>query len=333
MGRIQKHSAIDFPSELFLSLTEAIYGNPNRDKLPKQSNYREMSYFLMDNKNARATATVYSNSALQVDGKSAWMIGNFEALDVDCQELFAAISIDASAVGVDQLIGPMNGSTWQEHRFIVDQFGAPFLSEMSHPKYYPELWKQNKFSTFQRYFSYKDSAIITNDEGFSKLEQHFSSLKLTLRTIDLSNFEQELERIYELCVRAFRKNILYSEISKERFVASYLPFHTWLKEDYIWIAENDQKECLGFLFAFENKLNPTEKELIVKTIARSPSLEYNGLGTILGNQFMKKAIENGVTSILHAFMHESNTSKNLSQRFNGECIRTYELFSKNLGSI
>ncbi len=332
MGHIQKHSASDFPSELFLSLTEAIYGSQRPDKMPKQSDYHEKSYFSMEGEKAGATATVYSNSALQVDGKSVWMIGNFEALDVDCQELFAAITLDARAVGVDQLIGPMNGSTWQEYRFIVGQFGAPFLSEMSHPKYYSDLWKQNEFSTFQRYFSYKDSAIIANVEGISKLEQHFSFLKVTLRTIDLTSFELELERIYELCVRAFRKNILYSEISKEQFVASYLPFQMWLKEDYIWIAENDQRECIGFLFAFENKLNPTETELIVKTIARSPAFEYNGLGTVLGNQFMKKAIENGVTSILHAFMHESNTSKNLSRRFNGECVRTYELLSKNLGS-
>lgn len=330
MKAIRTYNPSAFPRELFLELTKAIYGSERPDKLPKESDLRGTSYFLFEDESVIATATTYSNSELKIDEKPLWIIGNFEALEVDCHELFQAIETDAKPTGIHQLIGPMNGSTWQEHRFIVDQFGAPFLSEMNHPKYYSEIWKQHGFAPFQTYYSYKDTEISANDERISKLEDHFSKLNLQFRTIDLTNFEMELERIYELCVLAFRNNVLYSEISKEQFVASYLPFQAWLKEDYIWIAENEQQECLGFLFAFENKLNPLGKELIVKTIAKHPSFRYNGLGTLLGNQFMKKAIENKVESIIHAFMHESNTSKNLSQRFNGECIRTYELLSKKL---
>lgn len=330
MKTFRTYQSSAFPRELFLELTKAIYGSERPDKLPKESDLRRMSYFLFEDEILIATASIYSNAELKIDEKSLLMIGNFEALEVDCHNLFEAIETDAKSTGIHQLIGPMNGSTWQEHRFIVDQFGAPFLSEMNHPKYYSEIWKQNGFASFQTYFSYKDTEISANDERISKLEDHFSALNLQLRTIDLSNFEKELERIYELCVLAFRNNVLYSEITKEQFVASYLPMQSWLQEDYIWIAENEQYECLGFLFAFENKLNPSENELIVKTIAKHPSFRYNGLGTLLGNQFMKKAIENKVESIIHAFMHESNVSKNLSQRFNGEYIRRYELLSKLL---
>lgn len=322
-----------FPNELFLELTKSIYGTVRPGKTPKESDLRGTSYFLFEDQTPIATATVYSNSELQIDEKSLWMIGNFEALEVDCQDLFAAIESDAQSKGIHQLIGPMNGSTWQEHRFIVDQFGSPFLSEMNHPKYYSEIWKQNGFDVFQTYFSYRDTEISANDERILKLEDHFSTLNLQLRTIDLNYFKQELERIYALCVLAFRNNVLYSDISKEQFVASYLPFQAWLKEDYIWIAENEQQECLGFLFAFENKLNPSGKELIVKTIAKHPSFRYNGLGTLLGNSFMKKAIENEVEAIIHAFMHENNVSKNLSVRFNGERIRKYELLKKVIGKI
>lgn len=330
MKTIRTYQPSAFPKELFLELTNAIYGSERPDKLLKDSDLRGTSYFLFEDETVIATASVYVNSELKIEEESLWMIGNFESLEVDCLELFAVIESDAKSAGIQQIIGPMNGSTWQEHRFIVDQFGAPFLSEMTHPKYYSQIWKQHGFAPFQTYFSYKDTEISANDERISKLETHFSTLNLQLRTIDLSNFEKELERIYELCVLAFRENVLYSEISKAQFIASYLPLQAWLKEDYIWIAENEQRECLGFLFAFENKLNPSGTELIVKTIAKHPSFRYNGLGTLLGNQFMKKAIENEVESIIHAFMHESNMSKNLSQRFNGECIRTYELLSKKL---
>ena len=330
MRTIKTYSRADFPTEVFLQLTEKIYGSQRPDKLPKPNNLRGVSYFLIENEQALASATVYSNPEVKDDEKSLLMIGNFEALEVDCKELFGAIEMDARRAGTDKLIGPINGSTWQEHRFIVDQFGAPFLSEMTHPNYYSQLWKQNEFETDQTYFSYKDTAISANDERIVKMERHFSDLNIRLRTIDLANFEAELEQIYALCMLAFSSNVLYSEISKEQFIASYLPLQSMLNEEYIWIAENQQNECLGFLFAFENKLNATENELIVKTIAKHPSFRYNGLGTLLGNQFMKKAIENDITSIIHAFMHQNNTSKNLSQHFNGECIRSYELLSKKL---
>ncbi len=328
MKTIRTYQASAFPSELFSELTTSIYGGVRPDKMPKESNLRGTSYFLFEDETPIATATVYSNGELQIEEKRLWMIGNFEALEVECKDLFAAIETDAQLAKIYQLIGPMNGSTWQEHRLVVDQFGPPFLSEMNHPKYYSVIWKQNGFSMFQTYYSYKDTEISANDERILRLEGHFSALNLQLRTIDLSHFEQELERIYELCVLAFRNNVLYSDISLEQFIESYLPFKSWLKEDYIWIAENEQCECLGFLFAFENKLNPDGNELIVKTIAKHPSFRYNGLGTLLGNRFMKKAMENKVESIIHAFMHESNVSKNLSVRFNGEGIRKYELLMK-----
>lgn len=330
MMRVQKYTITDFPTEAFLALTQEIYGSSREDKIPKDSSLRGATYFLLEDDRAIATATLYSNSVLKVDEKPVALIGNFEALHVDCQELFRAIETDVANDKVGHLIGPMNGSTWQEHRFIVAHFGAPFLSEMTHPEYYHELWKHNNFETYQSYFSFKDTEISANDERLAKLERHFSGLNVQLRMIDLDNFKQELEQIYDLCILSFSSNVLYSEISQEEFISSYLPLKSMLKEDYIWIAENEKQECLGFLFAFENKLNPTENELIVKTIARHPSFRYSGLGSVLANQFMNKAIENKVSSVIHAFMHENNVSKNLSQRFNGHSIRRYELLSKKL---
>lgn len=330
MMRVQTYSVTDFPKELFLELTSTIYGSPRTDKLPKNSEYQSISYFLFEDDQVRATATIFINPALSKEGKKISLIGNFEAIECDCSLLFQAIENDAKQQGATQLIGPMNGSTWNDHRFIIGEHGVPFLSEIAHPNYYPSIWEKSNFNVFQSYFSYRDLELDSNDERLVKLERHFEKLDLRLRTISLADFETELVNIYQLCMRAFSENVLYSEISQEQFIASYAPMKSFLNEDYIWLAENKNNECLGFLFAFENKRNTTENELIVKTIAKHPSFRFNGLGTLLGNRFMKKARENGVTSVIHAFMHENNVSKNLSQRFNGEKIRSYALLAKNV---
>lgn len=224
----------------------------------------------------------------------------------------------------------MNGSTWHEHRFVTEHSGTPFLGEISHPDYYADIWKQSGFKVFHTYFSYKDSDICFDNESNLKVEERFSSMKIKIRNIELSYFEKELTGIYDLCLKAFSKNVLFSGISLSEFTGMYLPLITWLNEDYIWIAENEQRECVGFLFAFENKLNHSENEIIVKTVARDPSYHFNGLGALLAYRFMKKAKEKGATSIIHAYIHEKNISKNLSRRFHGQAFRTYELLIKHI---
>ena len=73
-----------------------------------------------------------------------------------------------------------------------------------------------------------------------------------------------------------------------------------------------------------------EKGLIVKTLAKSNSVRYGGMGNVLGSMFKERALKNGYTYILHAFMLESNASRSLSEHFEGEIIREYSLFSISL---
>ena len=328
MKKVKQFSRDEFPKTLFLELTHKIYGTERVDKLPPGSDYQQDTFFLFEGDKVMATATIFLNPQLNSNDNTVLLIGGFETIDSECKLLFEAIEQRGKELGVNQLIGPMNGSTWNNHRFIIGGQQDLFISEISHPDYYPLIWETNNFRTFQTYHSYKDEKMDSNNGRLLRLEAHFDKLNIRVRKIDLSVFESELARIYKLCIRAFEHNVLYSEIAEQQFIGSYAPLKNGLKEDYIWLAEDEEKRCVGFLFAFENKWNVNEHQLVVKTIAKDPRFRFNGLGTLLGNRFMEKARANGVTSVIHAFMHKKNVSKNLSERFNGELIRTYALFSK-----
>ena len=69
--------------------------------------------------------------------------------------------------------------------------------------------------------------------------------------------------------------------------------------------------------------------LIVKTLAVRPGRAYAGLGAWLLAEVHRSARQLGYTRAIHALMHESNRSKNLSAHY-AQPLRRYALFSKKL---
>src|SRR3546814_4262636 len=66
-----------------------------------------------------ATAVLYINPHIQYKNTRVGVVGAYRAVEdkeaVAC--LFRAIEKLARAAGLDFLIGPMNGSTWEDYRF------------------------------------------------------------------------------------------------------------------------------------------------------------------------------------------------------------------------
>jgi L-amino acid N-acyltransferase YncA len=153
------------------------------------------------------------------------------------------------------------------------------------------------------------------------------------RPLDLDHFEDELRRIYRLSVQSFARNFLYTPISEAEFLAQYMAVAPCVQPELTLMAEQGG-ELLGYLFGIPD-LNQARRgegidTFVVKTVAVLPGRRSAGLGSVLVAESHRIAYERGYRRAIHALMHESNKSRNISARY-AQTMRRYTLFQLPLG--
>ncbi len=315
----------------YAQLIDRIYGNGGSAKFDFESitNTHFLHAVLVEDDNSPlCICIVYFNTDLQIENQKSIQIGYFEAIDNEMavQLLFEEIKIIANSMGVSKIIGPMNGSTWENYRFVTHGSDEPvFLSEMQYPDYYLKLWLNNHFKSLSEYISTAQTTFTKyNEERVSYYEQIAISNGYTFRVLQLDDYENELKRIYHFCIDCFKNNYLYSATSEADFIKKYWPLKKWINPQFVLLVTKDNA-IQTLLFCIPDVLDQSQKRLIIKTIANKPSKATAGFMYILGNKLMDNVIKNGYTKLIHAFMHQSNVSTKTSRHFNGDVIRKYQL--------
>lgn len=256
-------------------------------------------------------------------------LGFFEAennLDA-VKFLFDEVKKYAKSKGFDYLIGPINGSTWKKYRVTLPSNNPPFLLDNYNKPYYAELFEKCGFETIANY----TSSICQNlDRDYSRLDK-FSSIfekkGVKIRKFDPNNFERDIRKIYDVSVKSFVNNFLYTPIEFEDFYNMYEPVKAFLNPEWVLLAENEKDEPIGFIFGFDNLYSRDKKSLIIKTLAQIPDYKYRGVGSYLVEFVHKKAHLAGYDNIIHALMHENNVSANI---LSGEIYHRYKLYGVKL---
>lgn len=290
------------------------------------------AYIILQNEEAIGRCILYANPHLNYNNKKTACIGNFECLN-DKQasyELFNYVIKQAKDLGFEYIVGPMNGSTWDTYR-LADTYDTPvFFLEPYYPNYYSDLLISSGFQKIARYVSNCDDKHELLENRISAVEEQLTEQGVKFRNIDLENYDVELDKLYDFCMRSFQSNFLFTPIDKTTFKEKYQKLKPYIKPEYVILAEDEHQDLVGMVFCLENYYDKKEKGIIVKTIARIPSLKYRGMGNILATKFKKRALANGYKYILHAFMIETNASRVLSKHFSGEYMREYFLYGKEL---
>jgi hypothetical protein len=135
--------------------------------------------------------------------------------------------------------------------------------------------------------------------------------------------------IHSFCLKSFRNNYLYSDINEVNFIKKYLPLKKWIDPRFVWLALKEGA-VYALLFCIPDPFDTNQKRLVVKTIANQSGKTSAGFMYILSNKVIENAIKSGYTKLIHAYMHQSNTSTKTSENFNGHVIRNYELLILSL---
>src|SRR5690606_15447411 len=213
-----------------------------------------------DGEKPLAKASLYRNPAIHYADDAIAMVGTYRAEDHPeaVRLLFDALETQAKSSGIHRLIGPMDGSTWENYR-VHDDADLPLcLMEMQHPAYYVQQWKENGFVLVAHYYSCKTNRLDLVSEEVDAIRASVESRGVSIRPIDLDNYEQELVRLHPFLLTGFESNFLYSPISLSSFLEKYLPLRSYLHEPFVLIAE-DRGEVVGIFFCVQDLLDKVQK--------------------------------------------------------------------------
>jgi hypothetical protein len=326
---IAQQFALQNAALVYDALFEKIYGSARSFKLDAiNQEIQSVGFAVMENEHCLCACVVYHTF------RDKFCIGNFESLlnEAASNLLFNAVFEYAKANEELSVVGPMNGSTWDEYRYMAsdNKHIAPFLSEYVYPEYYISLWQQAGFSVLATYFSTLQKQLaLHNDERLLAYELAATKQGVLFRNIDLANYELELKKIFPFVQEIFSDNYLYTPISENYFLKKYLPLQPILDKDLIMLALY-QDEVVAINFSIPNIYDSSKQSFIIKTIANKKSRFTAGFSYILGNKVIANALNKGYTQMIHAYMHQNNKSNLNSDKYNTELIRIYHLYSKAL---
>lgn len=295
--------------------------------------FLEGCYSISNEKEVVARFALYQTPDLVYNGKRAISIGSYECAEdpmIATYTLNSAASI-AEELGSEVLIGPMEGATWNNYRFTEDfDQHPPFFLEPIHKSYYPDQFLSNDFEKIAHYTSNIDRNLSYNHKDLQELESEFHRQGFKLRTINLDEFTEELEKIAKFCDNAFKDNFLFTAIRKETFIQKYRSQRDKINPLFTLIAEDIAGEMVGIFFPIHDYMDPSGKRFILKTMARSKDIGFKNMVRFLGQKTIKTAIDLGYEEVIHAFVHDTNVSRKISAEFRGQHYKTHALYARNL---
>jgi GNAT superfamily N-acetyltransferase len=268
-------------------------------------------------------------------GQRLGIIGHYGASTVEAgAELLALACEQLAGRGCTMAVGPMEGNTWQRYRLVTQQgHEPPFFLEPENPAAWPEHFARGGFTTLARYFSTLKPDLGEEDNYLDHVAERAAGRGIRVRPFDLTHFEVELARLYEVAQASFQENFLYTPLAETDFLALYLPLRPYIRPELILIAER-HNQPIGFLFALPDWLQAQRGQeidtIIIKTVAIHPNYRAAGLGNLLVARCQRIAHQLGYRRAIHALMHEKNSSRKISRRYGTEVMREYGLFSRPL---
>jgi GNAT superfamily N-acetyltransferase len=281
-----------------------------------------------------ASAWLWWTSAPPLAGERPGAIGRFRAADGAA----ARAVLDAAAEilrerGCTLAIGPMDGNTWRSYRFVTDPGTAPpFLLEPRNPPEYPHWWEAAGFVPLAQYHSTATEDLAAGDPRTAAAAARLADAGVTVRALDPGRYAEDLGAIHDVSLESFRDNYLYTPLPRDAFLAQYQALRGRIRPELVLLAERAGR-AVGYAFAIpdleEAARGEPPRTVIVKTLAVRPGRAWAGLGAVLLARVHAAARDLGLRRAVHALMHETNRSRNLSAHY-GTPLRRYTLFARRL---
>lgn len=260
------------------------------------------------------------------------VIGHYEARDGAAGvTLLRESLVRLSEEGVERVVGPMDGTTWDRYRLALPTATpgerAPFLSEPVNPPEYPRHFEEAGLDVVEWYVSQIVEDLGALGQRIRDPAESLPGEGVRVSSLDPDRFDRALEELHAVSLEAFADNPYYSPITFDRFRALYAPMRELLDPDLVLVARNEEDDAIGFVLSFPDLLDPAGRptRVVVKSLAVAPAGRGRGLGSLLVHETHRRAAGKGYHAAIHALMHVANDSVKISSH-GGTVFRHYALY-------
>ncbi len=209
------------------------------------------------------------------------------------------------------LLGPINGNTFYNYRFAIDNFGWRLYPDCANDENAVKYFCKNGF-VYKQFYSSTLGSInqkIWNMAKKARLPESF-------RIVQVSGSEAYgyVPDIYEVAVDAFSRADFYEPISKEDFIDIYLKGLSAVTPDLLLIYDGEVP--IAFNFCYED---PEKRFYVCKTTAIKQKYQNRGLISIILDYSYRVMESKGYSEVLYHF--QNDRTKILHGIFKGHIIR------------
>lgn len=316
----------------FERVRERVYGDGSREPVDPRATC------VLCRRGGEAVARCTTQIVADLNGAPgrSGLIGHYETV---VPEAGIALLVDArdalAGAGVTRVLGPMNGSTWARYRLALPAvpgdpaFAHPmFLGEPRNPFDYPEHFEGAGFTVAARYESRADRRL-GEAEPPTGVPTDALSRRISIRSLDLTRFDDELRELFDMSLEAFADNLYYTPIDFESFRLANQRLRPILDPDFVLLAHDADGRLVAYQLTYPDPLSVEDgrpTRIVVKTVATRPEARGKGLGQHLLDRIRAQAHHRGYREVVHALMHVANFSMRMSARHSSEIFRRYALY-------
>ena len=259
--------------------------------------------------------------------------------------------------GMEVIRGPVNPSTNDECALLIDGFdSSPVMLMPYNPKYYISLIDEYGFEKAKDLYAlFIGADVINNEEMMKKLDRISEMIikkeNLTIRNVNLSDFNNEVQRIREVYNNAWQENWGFVPMTEDEFKHVAKNLKPIADEDFILFAEKDGKPigfslCLpdinqvlkdlnGRLFPFGifKFLKNKKKIDVLRVIIMGVNVEYHrkGIDAIFYQHIIKTGYKRNIKAGEISWVLEDNYAMvQAAEKLGAHIYKTYRIFDKKL---
>ncbi len=290
--------------------------------------------------------------------------GFFESIDdqMVANALLDEVARWGKSKAMKTLRGPMNPSTNHECGLLVEGFDDPAFVMMTYnPKYYGKLlenWGLAKSKDLLAYNIHHERSKF-QEKLYAQVERIKARGNITLRTADMSKFDQEIATVLEIYNDAWEKNWGFVPMDEVEFRHMAKDMKMIMDPELLLIAEVKGKPvgfglCLpdvnqvfhkirdGKLLPFGifkllwNLKGPFRRKTITRarvlTLGIKKAYVELGIGPVLYTEYIKRGPARGYPLGEASWILEDNVPMNKAlERMCGERSKVYRLYDKAIG--
>ena len=226
-----------------------------------------------------------------------------------------------AADGVPRVVGPMDGDTWHSYRLILETDGTPaFTMEPTSGPHDLSAFRAAGFDVIDTYASAR--ARLPDALGPAP-----APAAVDIIAWDGQGAQALFGEIHALTLEAFADNPFFRPVSRTAFLEMTTPMMPMLQPEMLLLARDARDGALlGYLLGLPDFSDPAGTTVILKTYAS----RRHGIGHHLAHAFHTRVHAAGYTHVIHALMHDRNTSMARSAAHAGRVFRRYALMGRRL---